>query len=157
MPSSISNSNTRAETYLKKARWLFLWSAVLLVFFCVMGLWEMTWRYRGFVPSISDDWPIWSRIRRQANEENAIALVGASRILLGIDPAILGKFLERPVRMLAIDGSNPLPILAHLAADPDFHGDVICSVPPYWLAGDYNSGDDRPEKWVRKYSHHMHR
>jgi hypothetical protein len=54
--------------------------------------------------------------------------------------------------MLAIDGSNPLPVLAHLADDPDFSGDVICSLPPYWLAGDDSSSDDRTEKWLRKYS-----
>lgn len=153
MPSSISNSNSRAEKYLNNNRWLLFWSLIFLLFFLVVGLWEVSWRYRGFVPSVNDDWPIWSSIRRQANNnENAIALVGASRILLGIDPAILEETLKRPVLMLAIDGSNPLPVLANLANDPDFKGDVICSLPPYWLAGDDSTSDDRTKKWLRKYS-----
>lgn len=153
MPSSISNSSDRAKKYLKNNNWFTMLLSVGVVYFLIVGSYEAFWRYRGFVPSINDDWPIWSSIRRQANNnEKAIVLVGASRILLGIDPAILKQKVKRPVLMLAIDGSNPLPILAHLANDPDFYGDVICSLPPYWLAGDDSSSDDRTEKWLRKYS-----
>lgn len=153
MPSSISNSDFRAEKYLKNNNWFLVWVAVAVVLFLVLGSWEIVWRYRGFTPQITDDWPVWSAIRRQANNnERAIALVGASRILLGLDPAILGQTMNRPVHMLAIDGSDPLPILAHLADDPDFSGDVICSFPPYWLGGNGSSSGDRAEKWVRKYS-----
>lgn len=153
MPLSISNSNNRAEKYLRKDNRRILLLLVGLLFFLCIGSWELNWRYRGFVPSVNDDWPIWSAIRRQANNnEKAIALVGSSRILLGIDPAILEHRLKRPVFMLAIDGSNPLPVLTQLANDPDFFGDVICSLPPYWLAGDSSTSADRAEKWLRKYA-----
>ena len=112
----------------------------------------MHWRFRGFTPTITDDWPVWSQIRRQANNDpNAVALVGASRILLGLDPAIIGEESDYAAHMLAIDGSNPIPILVELSNDPQFTGNVICSIPSLWLAGELRSKGDRTAKWLRKY------
>lgn len=118
---------------------------------CIAG-WEIHWRLRGFTPSITDDWPVWSQVRRQANQQsNSLALIGASRILLGLDPEIVEEMTDYSAHMLAIDGSNPLPVLVELSNDPGFIGKVICSIPSLWLAGELKTKDDRSEKWLRKY------
>lgn len=152
MLSSTSNSSKRAKQYLGKWHWSIIWLMIACTYFgCIAG-WEVHWRLRGFTPSITDDWPVWSQIRRQANQHpDSLALVGASRILLGFDPEIIEKLTDHSAHMLAIDGSNPLPVLVELSNDPDFIGKVICSIPSLWLAGELKSKDDRSAKWLRKY------
>ncbi len=133
-------------------RWPVLWLVVTVVVVLLLFSWETAWRLSGFQPGITDDWPIWSSIRRRANTESAgVALVGASRILVGIDPSVIQETTGMTAYMLAVDGSNPLPVLEHLAADAAFTGSVICSVPPFWLAGAAVLNGDRTEKWLRKY------
>jgi len=152
VPSSTSNSNSRAAKYPADWHWPGLMLLAGCVFFSILGGWEIIWRYQGFSPSITDDWPIWSQIRRQANgDADAVALVGASRIMLGLDPRILQDEIGGSAHMLAIDGSNPLPVLAELGRDPDFIGSVICSIAPLWLAAEVDSSGDRTAKWLRKY------
>ncbi|MFN2354610.1 MAG: hypothetical protein ABR512_08820 [Desulfopila sp.] len=153
MLSSTSNSNGRAAKYLGDRHWSRCMLLTACMYLILLGGWEVIWRYQGFSPSITDDWPIWSHIRRQANgDADDVALVGASRILLGLDPRILQKKVGGSVHMLAIDGSNPLPVLADLGNDPDFKGTVICSIAPLWLAAEVDSSGDRTAKWLRKYA-----
>ena len=153
MPLSTSNSNLRAKRLFTGQRWFFTWCLITLTCITGIGGWEAYWRYHGFQPTINDDWTVWSALRRQANNnKNAIALVGSSRIMLGLDPVILEKSLLSPVYMLAIDGSNPLPVLEQLAGDPNFNGIVIASMVPYWLAGNTPPDSDRSLKWLRKYT-----
>lgn len=152
MLSSTSNSSTRVRHYFVRWRWLSLWLTILFSYIICLGSWETYWRLQGFTPSITDDWPVWSQIRREANDDSqAVALVGASRILLGLDPVILEKETYYTAHMLAIDGSNPIPILVELSNDPRFTGNVIVSIPSIWLAGDLRSKGDRSDKWLRKY------
>ena len=152
MPSSTSNSSTRAAKHLATKRWPFIWAVTLSVFALLLASWEMAWRCSGFRPSITDDWPIWSSIRRGVNADHSVvALVGASRVLVGVNPDVFKDMVGVRAYMLAIDGSEPLPVLEHLAADPEFTGKVICSIPPFWLAGSTLSHGDRTEKWLRKY------
>lgn len=152
MPLSTSSSSGRAEAVLSRVRWGWTWLLTLGLIVVILGSWEGYWRFRGFTPSITDDWPVWSAIRRAANgDARAVALVGSSRILLGLDPALLEKHMGRSFHMLAIDGSTPIPVLDELSRDEEFIGSVICSIPPLWLAGDLASGEDRTAKWLRKY------
>jgi len=152
VPSSTSNSNSRAAKYLADWSWPRFLLLAATVYLMILGGWEVAWRYQGFSPSITDDWPIWSQIRRQANgDADAVALVGASRIMLGIDPQIFQDAVGGSTHMLAIDGSNPLPVLAELGRDSGFKGNVICSIAPLWLAAEVDSSGDRTAKWLRKY------
>lgn len=152
MPLSTSNSSGRAKQYFDRWRWSYIWFFIVILYLLTIGGWELYWRFHGFTPSITDDWPVWSQIRRQANNHhNSLALVGASRILLGLDPEIIEKETDYSAHMLAIDGSDPLPVLVELSNDSDFIGNVICSIPSLWLAGDLESKGDRTEKWLRKY------
>lgn len=152
MPLSTSNSSGRAKHFFSKWRWSYIWLFIVVIYILSIAGWELHWRFRGFTPSVTDDWPVWSQIRRQANHHNnSLALVGASRILLGLDPAIIEKETDYTAHMLAIDGSNPIPILVELSNDSDFVGSVICSIPSLWLAGDLKSKGDRTAKWLRKF------
>lgn len=152
MPSSTSNSSSRAAKYLAERHWPRCMLVAACICLIILGSWELVWRYQGFSPSITDDWPIWAQIRRQANgDTDDVALVGASRILLGLDPRIFQKEVGGSAHMLAIDGSNPLPVLAELGRDPDFIGNVVCSIAPLWLAAEIDSSGDRTAKWLRKY------
>jgi len=125
---------------------------MLIVVMLIIGVWEAYWRLAGFTPGIADDWRIWGLLRRQANgSSETVALIGASRILLGLDPAILEERINAPVYMLAIDGSNPLPVLENLVEDEGFNGRIICSLTPYWLATDTSTRMDRSAGWLRSY------
>lgn len=117
-----------------------------------MCFWELGLRRQGFTPSLNDDWTLWSSIRREASDRDGIALVGSSRIMLGADPHVITTRTGTAAHMLAMDGSNPLPVLENLAQDPDFSGVVLYSVVPYWLSGEVTSKNDKAEKWLRKYS-----
>jgi hypothetical protein len=133
-------------------RWSVIWAVALSILVLLLAFWEMFWRLNGFIPSITDDWPVWGSIRREVNADRAgTALVGASRVLVGVNPDAFVDMARGRAYMLAIDGSNPLPVLENLAADPGFRGRVICSIPPFWLAGSTLSRGDRAEKWLRKY------
>src|SRR5262245_5037782 len=100
-----------------------------MAFVCVIGV-EACARARGCRPSVKDGPALWSayrqRVRTPAGPQAPLVLIGSSRFLLGIDPAVLSRSVGRPVINLAIDGSQPFRVLEDLAADPEFHGVVLC-------------------------------
>ena len=67
---------------------------------------------------------------------------------LDVDPAVLREILNRPVLQLAIDGSNPLPVLEDLAKDEAFRGDVWVSLRMENLFG-------QPEGRAQEYAAHF--
>ncbi len=94
----------------------------------VGGAWEVTLRATGFRPSVRDGPAVWALHRDFAEGLRPLVLVGGSRILLSVDPVVLSEYLNRPVIQLAIDGSNPMPVLADLADDEGFRGGVWISL-----------------------------
>lgn len=114
--------------------------------------WEFYWRSVGFLPVLEDDLGIWAtrRLAVQKHEEPVIALLGSSRMQLDIDPQLVQELTGTRTVMLAIDGNSPLPVLQDLATDNSFHGLVLCSLLPQWLADD-RKNKSRSAKWVRKY------
>ena len=127
-----------------------VWVAAGTISLAAAG-WEVFWRSRGFVPWVRDDWPAWSAVRRSdlLKGPGAVALIGASRLQVGLVPALLANLTGRRPAMLAVDGSSPLTVLADLAADIAFSGTVICSLTPAALA-EPETPADRSAKWVRK-------
>lgn len=148
MPSSISSSKRRIFTN----GWFRALAGGFVIAFLLLGGWELFWRNMGFTPVIEDDLGIWAVQRRALEkiEGPKIVLLGSSRMQLDVDPRILQEKTGRPVIMLAIDGSSPLPVLADIARDEGFHGLVLCSLLPQWLADEGNDRG-RSAKWVRKY------
>ncbi len=91
------------------------------------GLWE--WRMRSLQlrpGDVGDSNSGWAEQRRRIDHEDVkVAIVGDSRIFFGTD---LSRFQAltgvRPVQ-LALVGTNGLPVLEDLAADPKFKGLVL--------------------------------
>ncbi len=136
MPSSISNSNDRLPTMLVGRVWL----AALLVFATSLGAIEVFARARGYDPMVRDTKELWCYHRERASRagDNALVLIGASRMQNGIVPEELAvQFPKKEVAMLALSGHDTRAILENLAADETFTGTVICSTTALWLEGEY--------------------
>jgi len=139
--SSTSSSDRR--------RWFTTWLIAAFAFALSFGAWEAFWRHQGFVPSVTDDAALWAATLRGLKREDPeeIAIVGSSRIQLGINPDafVAATGWRRPVQLAVAMGPS-LPVLRHLAEE-GFRGRVICEVNPRiffaeerkldWLIGSY--------------------
>ncbi len=146
-------STSSSKTALPAVHWGKTWLLALVVAGIVLGSWEWFWRSRGFVPSIADDAGIWYLQRSSISSGTRIVILGASRAQLGLDPDLFEQQTGVQPVNLSIDGNPPFAVLTDLAADPSFHGTVICSMLPRWLA-EKSTSESRAEKWVRKYQKH---
>jgi hypothetical protein len=144
-----SNSNER----MRLRDWGRVWLLSLLTAGIFLGSGEVFWRTRGFQPTIQDDWGVWAKARRKAvnQGERAIILIGASRIQAGVHPDIFEEATGKRPLVLAIDGSNPIPVLKNLSEDERITGTIICSFIPMFLGED---SDDfgRANRWIREYN-----
>jgi hypothetical protein len=144
-----SNSNER----MRLRDWGRVWLLSLLTAGIFLGSGEVFWRTRGFQPTIQDDWGVWAKVRRKAvnQGERAIILIGASRIQAGVHPDIFEEATGKRPLVLAIDGSNPIPVLKNLSEDERITGTIICSFIPMFLGED---SDDfgRAKRWIREYN-----
>ena len=152
MPLSTSSSSERITQNLSRSIWLRSWLLAMTLVLICLGGWESFWRLQGYVPTVEDDLGLWAENRRQANQQEGetVALIGASRIQLGLHPDVFARTTGGRPLMLAIDGNSPLPILQNLAEDPEFSGLVICGLTPQWLA-ESKTTKRRAAKWIRKY------
>src|SRR5215213_3911555 len=116
-----------------------------LLFFCV---WEGIWRMRGFTPSLIDDASLWASARRSVGSDS-IVLVGASKTLLGINPAIFAETSGVRPLQLAIDGSQAIPVLKNLAEDQSFRGVVLFDLMESEIDGTTPPGKE--EKYLQEY------
>jgi hypothetical protein len=119
----------------------------VLVLVCVLvAAWEIFWRHHDFIPDDYEDTPALWHLQRERATGSATVLIGSSRMWEDVD---LGRWREttgtRPIQ-LAIAGRNPQPVLDDLAADPLFHGLVVCEVTPYLFYVE-------PEAFTRAFMH----
>ena len=146
MPSSISSS----DADLPDAPWGRLWAvAVLLIVASLAGL-ELTVRAYGFGPSLIDDPDLWSAQREQLEGAGpeAVALLGASRIVTNVAPDVLREELPgRTIVQLGVEGMSPVAALADLADDPGFDGLAVVCIMPEWLLDEQAT----QEAYVRHY------
>jgi hypothetical protein len=153
VPSSTSSFSPRKASARLGQPWLRIWGVALALTVLLLGSWEAGWRRYGFVPSVEDDWGIWASCRRRVESDaDRVALVGASRIQLGVDPQRFRQASGHEAVMLAIDGSPPQPVLADLAADASFKGSVIVGYVPLLFA-ETTLDEQQAHKWLRKYRH----
>jgi len=133
MPSSISNSNY------KKNNWWLSWLLVVSLLLLSIGSYEYILTKNGFKPSIELNKDLWSWNRKTIqNNPDVIALIGASRIQLGLDTTTLRKRLpDKDVVALAINGQYPMATLKSLAEDETFNGLVIMSFMAQMLEPQY--------------------
>jgi len=128
MPSSTSLFDTR---WVPAQRWGRILLSMLALEVVLVASWEVFWRHHDFIPGDYEDTPAVWELQRERATGAATVLIGSSRMWEDVD---LGAWQQvtgvRPVQ-LAIAGRNPQPVLDDLAADPLFHGLVVCEVTPY--------------------------
>ena len=126
MPLSISSSNVNAR--LPKGKWLTTWLITIIICITITLGWEGYCRTIGFTPDgVADTPDLWLKTRKRASMlgNDAVILVGASRIQLGINTDVMSHYTPtRPVQ-LAIDGSILIPVLENLANDDSITGTII--------------------------------
>jgi hypothetical protein len=96
----------------------------------IAGTWEVVVQTRGLAGTAVDDTPeLWIRERERAASlgDDAVILVGASRMQMGMDLRTMQAHTRRTPVQLAVSASPFMPILAHLAADDRITGTVIVS------------------------------
>ena len=149
MTLSTSSSDTT------RPPWSKVWALALLTSLVIVGGWEMLVRQANLGPEYSDNRSLWASARHKLNDhgDNAIALLGASRMQYAVDIQTMSEAFERPVIQLSVEGTSALALLENLAADPRFRGTVIYSIAP---AFSFNSIQPRIEtgkqrEWVQHY------
>jgi hypothetical protein len=114
-------------------------------------------RLAGGVPNVRDTAELWAsqRARASALGDEALVLIGSSRIQLGMDLKAIEHQTGKKAVQLAIDGSAFLDVLDHLADDPTVRGTVLISSGLRKLSS--NQENERPRQWIgfydREYRH----
>lgn len=123
MHSSISSSNQR----LPHLAWPpILLGAVLILTAFIVAM-ELRLAAKGFHPTVMDSEALWQAERARARTlgEQALIIIGASRVQLGLNLDVLRQITGLEPVQLAIDGTSPLPVLEGLARDPYIRGIVL--------------------------------
>ncbi|MEJ2339937.1 MAG: hypothetical protein P8Y15_13760 [Gemmatimonadales bacterium] len=104
----------------------------LILLVLPLGGWEAYWRGQQFRPSTRNSDGLWAMARRwvdRAAPEQTV-LIGSSRVLFDIDLDAWEEETGLLPLQLALEGTNPRPVLSDLAADPDFTGLAVVVVTP---------------------------
>lgn len=149
MPSSTSSSDALGRA--PELGWGRLWLVALALAAVLLASAEGFWRAQGHQPTLDDGPGLWSAWRSRVAEPGALAVLGDSRIQVGLDLDRVHSALGlRPI-MLAIDASSPRPVLEDLARDTSFRGPVLCAVTAETLVP--GTKDQRPADWLAR--HHQ--
>ena len=135
MPSSTSSFDS--EPVLLRAIPELSWPRVALVAWVLaalgLGGWEAYWRVaQQYEASYRNSDGQWAEVRRRidAREPNATVFIGSSRTLFDIDLDVWKEETGVHGIQLALEGSNPLPVLADVANDDDFSGLLVVGITP---------------------------
>lgn len=134
------------------------WSAAALLAVAVavvgLGAWEAYWRVgQQVVPSYMNSDGQWAEARRRLDrsEPNATAFIGSSRTQFDIDLDVWEELTGVHGVQLALEGSNPLPILTDIADDEDFRGLLVVGItPPLVLMPGIGSRADALDRYHRE-------
>jgi hypothetical protein len=149
MPSSTSSSNDR----LPRGRWALTWAVALVVAGTIIGGWETVLRVHGLgVASVDDGPELWAQERERAARlgKDAIVLVGASEMQMGIDIDTMRKYTTGTPVQLAISAAPFMPLFEDLADDERITGTVVVSFSMSSFCS--TASDSISEKWVRHYA-----
>ncbi|MBI5938598.1 MAG: hypothetical protein HY850_12240 [Betaproteobacteria bacterium] len=126
MHLSISSSSQRIPCL----PWALLLLGGLTIAAAYVFLTEGVLAAKGYQATVQDGPDRWMQERLRARElgRRALILVGASRVQLDFDLAVLRDATGLEPVQLAIDGSSFVPILEGLANDPEINGTVLVGI-----------------------------
>nr|WP_294941166.1 hypothetical protein [uncultured Mucilaginibacter sp.] len=92
--------------------------------------WELHLRNKGLQPDFDDSPELWANTRAMAYEpaDKATVFIGSSRIKYDLDIPTWESKTNTHAVQLAMVGSSPRSILADLANDPNFKGNLVVDV-----------------------------
>lgn len=132
-------------------RWPLAATIALVGLVVAYGAWEAYWRAQGMTAGYRNSAGQWAEVRRRVdrNEPGATVLIGSSRTQFDVDldtwQAETGVL---PIQ-LALEGSNPLPILTDLASDEDFRGLLVVGItPPLIMMPGIGAREDAVERYL---------
>jgi hypothetical protein len=125
MPLSTFNSNPEMTSGKHTKAILF---GLLMGMFLIL-IAENFLRFKGGEPGVRDTAELWASQRHRASSigDDALILVGSSRVQLGLDLGVLAKETGMTPIQLAIDGSPNLEVIENLANDETVTGTVLIS------------------------------
>jgi hypothetical protein len=108
---------------------------MLAVVFAAVGVgaWEAYWRVaQQYEASYRNSDGQWAEARRRVDrsEPNATVFIGSSRTQFDIDLDVWQEETGVHAVQLALEGSNAIPILTHIADDEDFSGLLVVGITP---------------------------
>lgn len=108
-------------------------------------------RFKGAMPDVRDTPELWASQRARASSfgDDALILVGSSRIQLDLDLDVLAKATGMKPVQLAIDGSPYLEVLENLSRDKSITGTVLISTTLLKLLPGIDAS--RVNKWIGIY------
>ena len=135
MPSSTSSSESEPVILrpVPELRWPRVAVVALMLAAVGLGAWEAYWRVaQQYEASYRNSDGQWAEVRRRvdAREANATVFIGSSRTLFDIDLDVWKEETGVHGIQLALEGSNPLPVLSDIANDEDFRGLLVVGITP---------------------------
>jgi hypothetical protein len=104
----------------------------LLLFVAALGGWEAYWRSEQFRPSYRNSDGLWAMTRSRLEREGpgGTVIIGSSRALFDVNLETWRDETGNLPVQLALEGTNPRPVLRHLANESDFNGLLVVGVTP---------------------------
>jgi hypothetical protein len=97
------------------------------------GLWEAYVRHLGYDATLNDNADLWAEVRTKLEKSapTRTVIVGSSRIQFDFDLKTYADYFDTPEPIqLALYGSNPVPILEHIAYESKTSGTILVGVTP---------------------------
>ena len=148
MHLSTSSSSERVP----QGGWLRTWVISLVIVAIVVTGWDWFVRARGLGDvAVQNTAELWIRERERAASlgDDAVVLVGASRMQGGLDLETLQAFSNAIPVQLAITASPLMPVLRHLANDVAITGTVVVSLDMPALRITESASD--AQRWIAAY------
>ena len=125
-------------------RWAWIWAGALVIAALAATGWEIAIRKYGETPIVLDDEDLWAvQLDRALAHPEGIVMLGASRIVYGIDTGIVEQLTGTPTMMLAVPGRYPLATLRELADETEFRGLVVVGIDSRGLLAQYRDMQQR--------------
>ena len=131
-PTPVRDADPVIHRPIPDVRWPATAIVAVVLFAVALAGWEAFWRSEQYVPSYGNHDGQWAEARRRLDrpEPGATAFIGSSRTLFDIDLDVWEELTGVHGVQLALEGSNPLPILTDIAEDEDFRGLLVVGVTP---------------------------